>query len=121
MCQEQLEICTVFYNHKYHLLYKIGRPSLLDLEVGLHRVVQRFHEGGMVDRGGLPGEDAGKALVAVGQDVVVLVALPSVEQGRHVQAAAVVGVLGHVLGKVPLKVDLFVAVLQPLLPESVYN
>ena len=51
----------------------------------------------------------------------MLVALPSVEQGRHVQAAAVVGVLGHVLSKVPLKVDLFVAVLQPLLPESVFG
>ena len=70
-----------------------------------------------MDGRGLPGEDTGEALVAVRKNVVVLVALPGVEEGRHVQAAAVVGVLGHVLREVPLEVNLLVAVLQALLPR----
>ena len=74
-----------------------------------------------MDRRWLPGEDAGEALVAVRKDVVVLVALPGVEEGRHVQAAAVVGVLGHVLREVPLEVNLLVAILQPLLPRCWKN
>ena len=46
--------------------------SVLDLEVGLHGVVEGAHEGGVVHRGGLPREAALVALVAVRQDVLAL-------------------------------------------------
>ena len=46
--------------------------SVLDLEVGLHGVVEGAHEGGVVHRGGLPREAALVALVAVCQDVLAL-------------------------------------------------
>ena len=79
--------------------------SILDLEVRLHGVVEGAHEGGVVHRGSLPREAALVALVAVRQDVLALVLLPPLEDGRDVEAAAVVGLLGQLLHKVALEVD----------------
>ena len=87
--------------------------SVLDLEVRLHGVVQRAHEGGVVDRGGLAREGALGALIAVRQDVLLLLLGPRVKLRCHVEAAPVVRLLGHVLHKVALEVDQVGSLLYP--------
>ena len=56
----------------YSRLQLLPSCLVLDLEVGLHGVVEGAHEGGVVHRGGLPREAALVALVAVRQDVLAL-------------------------------------------------
>ena len=96
--------------------------KLLLLELGhegLQRVVQGLHEVPHVDGGGGPGELGGEALVSVGQDVLILMMLPSVENISDIEVVGEVlaAVLDNVHHEVCLEVDLLVAVLELLVPQ----
>ena len=96
--------------------------KLLLLELGhegLQRVVQGLHEVPHVDGGGGSGELGGEALVPVGQDVLVLVMLPSVENISDIEVVGEVlaAVLDNVHHEVCLEVNLLVTVLELLVPE----
>jgi hypothetical protein len=95
--------------------------SLLDIQVALKRVVERFHEGRVVYGALGAGEDACKALVAVGEDVVVLVVFPRVEDGGYIKAVAIVGLFDKFVDKVSLEVDLIVAILESAQPAKRFS
>ena len=86
----------------------------------LQCVIKSLHEASKMDWGGGPGELGGKALVSVGQDVLVLVMLPRVEDISDIQVVRVVlaALLDNIHHKVSLEVDLLVTVSQLLVPED---
>ena len=96
---------------------------MLLLELGhecLQSIVQGLHEVSQMDGGGGPGELGWEALVSVGQDILVLVMLPSVENISDIEVVRKVltAVLDNVHHKVSLEVDLLVTVLELLVPED---
>ena len=95
------------------LLLELGHERLQSIIQGLHEVPQ-------VDGGGGTGELGWEALVSVGQDILVLVMLPSVENISDIEVVRKVlaAVLDNVHHKVSLEVDLLVTVLELLVPED---
>ena len=85
----------------------------------LQCVIESLHEASQMDWRGGPGELGGEALVSVGQDVLVLVMLPRVENISDIEVVGEVlaAVLDKVHHEVCLEVNLLVTVPELLVPE----
>lgn len=95
---------------------RFGRPLLADfvgrlVHEGLQGVVKGDHEVGMMNRRLGSGEDGSERLVSVGQNIVVFVTFPDVENFCDVQIVWILVLFDEVLHESSLESDFLKTVL----------